>query len=92
MAAPQPTGPQVQPAPTMPALAKSEPALVTYLRSLVLWITQEFQTRPSITQAQPFFLLQQSDATPGTTPKVYKVTVDGTGALHTAVMTLGVSP
>jgi hypothetical protein len=91
MAAPQPTQSSVQPAPVMPAL-QAEPALSNYLRSIVLWVTQQLQERQSNLQALPFILLQQSDATPGTTPKVFKVTIDSAGALHAVAMTLGQAP
>lgn len=91
MAAPQPSTSIVHPAPSVPPLT-SWPTLAAYLQSLVLWITQRLQERQQSNQAQPFVLLQQSDATPGATPKVYKLTVDGTGALHTTVMTLGAQP
>lgn len=92
MAAPQPTVAVVQPAPALPSLPKTEPSLVDYLQSLALWATKGLQNRVRVDQAQPFIMLMQSDATPGTTPKVYKITVDNAGALHTAVMILGHGP
>lgn len=92
MAAPQPTSTPVHPAPAIPSLPKTEAPLIIWLQSFSLWVTQRMQERQQNNQALPFVLLQQSDATPGTTPKIYKLTVDGTGTLHTAVMTLGQAP
>lgn len=92
MAAPQPTTSITHPAPAIPNLPNTEPTLISYLQSMALWMTQRLQERQQSNQAQPFVILLQSDATAGTTPKVYKITVDGTGALHTTIMNLGVSP
>ena len=44
-------------------------------------MTQRLQERVPANQASPFFLLAASDAAPGTTPQVFKVTVDSAGTL-----------
>jgi len=87
--APRPSGQAEHPPPDVPSMPDVSVSLINYLRTFALWARQGFADRLPARQALPGVLLQAYDAPSGTTPAVYMIRVDSTGAISTTQVPLG---
>jgi hypothetical protein len=71
----------------LPSMPSAPAPLVDFLRRFRTWSADQINDRISKTEAAPFVLLTPSDQK--TPTKVFKLTVDSSGALHVEPMPLG---
>lgn len=94
--APKPTYPPPTPPPAIPNLT-ADPrqlsmAVSQYLNTFGLWVRNALSDKLPANQATGHVLLVASDPPPGTTPKVFAITVNTAGTISATVVTLGQAP
>lgn len=91
--APKPTFAPSAPPPAIPTLTadprQMSGALAQYLNTFGLWVRNALTDKLPADQAIPSVLLMASDPAPGTTPKVFKITVNTAGTLAVTNVPLG---
>jgi len=94
--APRLTAAPVLPPPAVPSLTadprQMSSVLGQYFNTFALWCSDAFAEKVPINQAVPFVLLLASDPPAGTTPKVFRITVNTAGAISATVVPLGEAP